>query len=156
MYYKHGLRQVVSTQTRLDSFLDSVFSNDHNCIFNPRTADPFSTCDRNRVYFQNPLATLQRERIGISYDFKKANWAEINNLLNTVDIHPLFNNTEPPASVSRSFYDIIYTCVELFVLCKHITTSSNMQHIKYPFSVQRLMKKKATAWRTFLTFRTQE
>ena len=158
MYYNHGLRQFVPTPTRLDSFLDLVFSNDHNCIFNPRTADPFSTSDHNQVHFEIPLAmpTSQRERIGVIHDFKNANWAEIKNFLNTVDFYHLFNNNEPPDSVIKSFYDIIYTCVELFVPCKHITTFSNMQHIKYPYSVQRLMKKKTTAWRVFRTFGTQE
>jgi hypothetical protein len=70
MYYNYEVRQFVPTLQRLDSFFDLVFPNDHNRIFNPTTADPFSTSGHNRIHFENPLATSQRERIGDIHDFK--------------------------------------------------------------------------------------
>jgi hypothetical protein len=108
------------------------------------------------VHLDIPLATSQRERICFGHNFKYANWTEIKDFLNSVDFYHLFNNAESPAAAFESFYDVIYTCIELFVPCKRIATSSRSQHIKYPYSVQRLMGKKATAWRVFRAFRTQE
>jgi hypothetical protein len=60
LYYNYDLHQFVSTPTRLDSLLDLVFCNDHNCVFNPRSVDPFSTSDHNQVRFDIPLATAQK------------------------------------------------------------------------------------------------
>jgi hypothetical protein len=40
--------------------------------------------------------------------------------------------------------------------CKRIATNSKMQHVKHPYSVRRLIKKKATAWCVYRTFRTEE
>jgi hypothetical protein len=85
LYYNRGLQQFVSMPTRLDNILDLVFCNDYNCIFNPRTAEPFSTSDYNRVCLELPLVTSQRERTYTVHNSKNADWASIKDFLFDVD-----------------------------------------------------------------------
>jgi hypothetical protein len=65
------------------------------------------------VHLDIPLATSQRERICFGHNFKFSNWTEIKDFLNSVDFYHLFNNAQSPAAAFESFYDVIYTCIEL-------------------------------------------
>ena len=76
--------------------------------------------------------------------------------LNDVDFFELFNRTESPSSVVACFYDIIYKCIDLFVPRKFVCSSNKRQGIRYSASLQRLLKKKALAWRVYRSLRTQE
>jgi hypothetical protein len=47
LYYTRGLHHFVSMPMRLDNELDLVFYNDYNCVFKPRTTEPFSISNHN-------------------------------------------------------------------------------------------------------------
>lgn len=96
--------------TRLDAILDLAFCNDYNCIFNPKTAEPFGTSDINQVRLEMPLATLQRERTWTVQNFKYADSAGIKDFLNSIDFYQYSALALLLCQIS-SFYYIIYSWV---------------------------------------------
>jgi hypothetical protein len=91
----------------------------------------------------------------LARSFRFANWAGIKLLLQNVDFFNLFHGTLAAQSIHDKFYEIINSCIDQYVTCKHISFSKS-SNIKYPYKIQRLIKKKSTAWRVYRTFRTQE
>ena len=54
----------------------------------------------------------------------------------------------------QSIYDIINMSLDQFVPFKRVDTRSKSPRNKYPYAIERLLRKKATAWRVYSTFKT--
>jgi hypothetical protein len=152
--YNLGLQQYVTTSTRYESILDIVLSNDCNCLLDVKTVEPFSTSDHNQVQFQMPVTKSIREFPYVSRNFKHADWDGIKTFLSDFDFYNLFQDKSSVYHPIRCFYDIVNACLDLFVPLKRVNPSSKSQRIKYPYAIERLLRKKATAWRVYSTFKT--
>jgi hypothetical protein len=117
--------------------------------------EPFGTSDHNQVRFDVLRSIVWHFTTFLARNFKFANWAGIKLLLHNVDFFDLFHSNLPAQSILDRFYEIINSCIDQYVPCKHIAVSES-SHIKYPYKIQRLIKKKSAAWCIYRTFRTQE
>ena len=154
--YNQGLQQYVFLPTRNESILDVVFSNDQNCLFDVKTVEPFSTSDHNQVHFQVLKTEINSDHTYVIRNFKHADWIGIKEFLNRFDFNNLFQDTTSPDLAFGSFYDIINSCLDYFVPLKRIDKRSKKHSFKYPHAIERLLRKKATAWRVYRTFKTRE
>ena len=152
-YYKHGLEQFITEPTRSSNVLDLVFSNDANCILNVDICDPFSTSDHNTVLFdivyRDVILTSHSSSQSFLPNFYKADWASIKQYLTNVDFYSLFNVCDI-ALICDLFYNILYSCINLYVPLKPVFSSrkSKSLGLRYPYRVNRLINKKAAAWRS--------
>lgn len=67
----------------------------------------------------------------------------------------LFHSNLLAMSYISRFYEVINSCTEQYVPCKQLSVSKSC-HIKCPFKIQRLIKKKTAAWLVYHMFRMQE
>jgi len=92
------------------------------------------------------------------YDFNRADWDSIISHLDNADFNCLFSSDQPVESIFQKFYSILYDCISLYVplrvISKKIRQKTNCT--KYPPSISRKLRKKATAWRLHRQFRTPE
>ena len=155
-YYAHGMRQIVTEPTRVDHTLDLVFCNDDNCVLNCKVLEPFSTSDHNQICFDILYNTAMPHYEFSSHDFNHADWIQIKAHLEGVDFFQLFQCQLPPLEVFEQFYKVIYECFDLFVPLKRVVISERPQKHKYPRNIQRLICRKANAWRNYRAFKTPE
>jgi hypothetical protein len=73
-----------------------------------------------------------------------------------VDFYNLFQSNQPASVLLDEFYRIICTCIELYVPVRCNVTSKKSRLVKYPFSIRRLLRRKAVAWRVYRAFKTSE
>ena len=155
-FYTHGLRQLVTEPTRGENILDLVFCNDTNCVLNTRSIEPFSTSDHNQVLFDILNYTTSVDYSVCTRDFKSADWNGMRSYLAGADFFQLFQRNLPPTEIITKFYEIINECIDLHVPMKCVVNPERSHKQKYPAYIQRKIRKKATAWRTYRAFKTPE
>ena len=153
LFYSHNLEQFVLSPTRNDNIFDLVFSNDHNCILNVNISEPFSTSDHNSVLFDilynvdTPAGNTERNVY--YYDFNCADWTNIRLFLFNFNFDSLFVNIFDVSQICEFFYQLLYYCIHRFVPLKCFKVGSNNAGLRYPNSIKKLIRKKATAWRSY-------
>lgn len=154
LFYSLGLSQFVAESTHNNNVLDLVFSNDYNCISDLQVCNPFSNSDHNSIKFDmlfNSSSATNRSTDFNYYDFNRADWDSIMSHLDNADFSCLFTSDQPVEFIFEKFYSILHECISLHVPLKVIRKKSN--GIKYPPSISRKLRKKATAWRLYRQFR---
>jgi hypothetical protein len=135
------------------NILDIILTNDIKCVLNVRSIEPFSISDHSQVCFEVPCNVTHRNYLYLTRNFKYADWSGISALLCNTDLFELFLVTIIANSVSDNFYNIINTCIEQYVPCKYVGSSSSC-HIKYLYGIQHLLRKMAVEWRIYRAFKT--
>jgi hypothetical protein len=161
LYYKHVLSQFVtqptrhSTSTRNGSILDLIFCNDRNFVFNTTVDAPFGTSDHGVVSFdiiRNIGQQYYNSNI-CTFDFKKADWANLSAHLDCINYFSLFENCPDTDSIVSTFYSVLYNAFNEFVpVCE--PNVSSRTHNPYPYRIRKLLNKKAHAWRIYKHTRT--
>jgi len=157
---KHAFMQLVREPTRVDearktaNLLDLVFCNDCNFIYNTNVIPPFSTSDHCMVSFDILAQVESSTKSSTTYDFSRADWSSIADYLNRTDIVSSLFEIADVNEQFNYFYEVITDCIANHVpIVKN--RSSNRKNY-YPPYVDRLLRKKATAWRVYKHFRTDE
>jgi hypothetical protein len=155
-YYATGVHQLVTESTRGDHILDLIFCSDVSRVLNVRVAEPFSTSDHNQAYFDIVCKASTPKQTFNSYDFEHADWSQIRSFLTNIDFFDLFHCDLLPTDRVDSFYNIINTCIDLYVPIKHSVFPGKPRCVRYPPGIRRKLRKKACAWRIYRSFRTPE
>ena len=152
LYYKYSLEQLVNVATRNNNILDLIFTNDMNTVVNVSVDDPFSNSDHSTVSFNvfitsNSVPETSRAcDARIVYNFDNADWRSINLYLSHVDFDYLFVSYSSVVDVFTAFYNVLYDCISLYVPVKRVGKTRKPH---YPYYIQRLVRKKAAAWRQY-------
>lgn len=157
LFYKYGLEQLVQQATRTDNTLDLIFTNDSNSVVNVDVSAPFSNSDHSIVSFylfydRKFLNNCLADRF--IFDFYRADWNAINFYLLNFNYDDIFYSNMPLDDVFNAFYAILHNCIEQYVPVKRISAYHVRPGKRYPFSIKRLIHKKAVAWRQYRSRRT--
>ena len=160
-YYKYVLSQFVtqptrhSSTTRNGSILDLVFCNDRNFVFNTFVDAPFSTSDHGIVKF-NVIRHIQCSYNGVdTFDFRKADWANLSAYLDSIDFFSLFENCVDTESIVSTFYSVLYNGFNEFV---PVRKSNGLSHSRmfYPYKIRKLLNEKVHRWRIYKRLKTAD
>ena len=149
MFSSNGLFQTVNLNTRSDAVLDLVFVNEPALVYNVNVSSPMSaTCDHNVVNFDLGLRTLQdfqepiklrlwskADVVGIGLSLERMNW-------------PLFFRT--CRTVDEIWICFRIFCFDLFEKFVPTVFRTRNRRFRYPKNVNRLIRKKHTAFKNRL------
>ena len=102
---EHGLFQHVTQTTRGDSILDLVLSNDFSVLCDICTLPPISSSDHDVVLFSTPctLPSTATELPIQYFNWRSANFDDINSELSLIDWNYFFNSVSVLNSVGFNF-----------------------------------------------------
>ena len=105
----------------------------------------------------NLIRDLETHNYDISsFDFTKADWANLSAYFDNIDHFNLFENCIDSESMVNAFYNVIYTGLNQFVPVRKSHTSSNHSKIIYPHRIRKLLNKKCRLWSIYRRLRTPE
>jgi hypothetical protein len=154
----NALAQFVPHPTRLSHTtaltLDLVLCNDLNFVLNASVDVSFSSSDHSTVNFELIHSCHNTVVDNASYNFDRADWLGIFTYLPNTDLNYIFGQCcDDTHSIINAFYSIITDCIANHIPL--VGTSRSKFHT-YPLHIQRKLKRKATAWRVYKSFRTPE
>lgn len=146
-----------TTKDSAGSLIDLVLCNDSFAVNNVSVVAPFSTSDHCAVRFDlccfsTPPVFSNYEQCFNKYNFQRADWSSINNALSLVNWADIFAPCDNCDELSYVFYSTIDDCINRFV--PRYLSRGKRQKARYPPSVNKLFRKKLTAWKLYKKFRT--
>ena len=111
-FYDCGFHQTVTSPTRLNDILYLVLVNDPLIINKLTVTCPLGDSDHNKVEFEL-IAAIPREVDDnaiiptVKYDFTKANWAVLREILNATDWNSIFFGSVPVDDLWCLFENIL-------------------------------------------------
>jgi hypothetical protein len=149
-----GLQPTRTTLTSI-STLDLILCNDLNFIFGTNVSAPFSTSDHCVVDFKIIRNISNRySNVVSSYNFDRANWSGVCTFLNRVNFADVFSKCNNIGETIDSLYDIINQAIATNVPV--VQKSRKAHYFTYPAHITRRLRRKATAWKIYKSFRTAE
>ena len=65
------------------------------------------------------------------------------------DFNTVFDSSLSPAEIFDRFYNVLYTCLTLYVPVRTVTIMNAGYKRKYPARIRKLQSRKAAAWRVY-------
>lgn len=117
-----GVYQCNSIQNFNNNILDLVFCNLCDILHVVKCDSPLTKIDIHHVPFEiyldiNILPSMKPTAV-ITYDFRKANYNNLNNHFNSIDWDSLFKNNSDVNIIVDLFYETITSAIKLFVPTK--------------------------------------
>jgi hypothetical protein len=89
-----------------------------------------------------------------SYNFDRANWSGVCTFLNSVNFADVFSKCNNIGETIHSLYDIINQAIATNV--PTVQKSRKAHCFTYPAHIMRRLRRNATAWKIYKSFRTAE
>jgi len=117
---------------------------------------PVGRSDHNTVCFDMLLPMRDPKNINVStrFDFKRADYTNLNNYLLGVDWYSLLTDTCDVNLQWETFTEVLNAGMEMYVPYTTVSVKNNQHYRNYPLYIRQLFRKKCTVWRAYKHFRT--
>ncbi|GMS92205.1 hypothetical protein PENTCL1PPCAC_14380 [Pristionchus entomophagus] len=140
-----GLQQRITFPTRGNAFLDLLLTDSIGIVENLEQLPNYGNSDHKAFTFQLTMKT-EPQKARYVRNFRKADYAEINSLLSTIDWLLFFNVNETVNEMYEKLIHLLEEIIEKSVPLMRIDSTGK----PLPGHIHRLSKKRHDAWITFL------
>ena len=135
----------------LNNILDLVLVNDPRIVNKLTVTWPLGNSDHNKVEFEL-IAAIPREADDsaiistVKYDFTKANWTVLREILNATDWNSIFSGSVPVDDTRCLFENNLWQAIESTVPTKPVRCNMFLKPMKknYPRFINKLLNKKTS------------